>query len=89
MCVVVDDERIVLGLLEAEALAGDPATPVDQVMRSAPATLRPHLRLEEVAQHLAKHKTHHVLITTPEGRLIGVVERSDLEPGKGSETIPR
>jgi len=78
-CVVLHDDRVVLGLLAAAALDADPAATAENVMRSAPLTIRPHLTLEHAAQRLDAGPTDHALVTDADGRLIGLLRRSDLE----------
>src|SRR5713101_6814204 len=41
----VDEQRVVLGLVRAEALGVDPETPVEDVMQPSPVTFRPNLGL--------------------------------------------
>jgi CBS domain-containing protein len=77
LSVVVDDEDVVLGLLESAALDGDPDTPVEAAMRAAPTTMRPHVTLHDAAEFLTSHERQHVLITTSDGRLIGLLSRAD------------
>jgi CBS domain-containing protein len=73
VCVVVNDERVVLGLLWGEALDvdADPHTPVEEVMDCAPSTVRPHLSPEEAAEY-AKEMDG-VLVTTADGKLLGLL----------------
>jgi hypothetical protein len=40
-CVVVNDERVVLGLLRAEELGKGPEEPVERVMRPGPLIVSP------------------------------------------------
>src|SRR2546428_525262 len=42
--VVVDGDRVVLGLVDAEALTGDPTTPVERGMQPDPVSFRPDVR---------------------------------------------
>lgn len=79
LCVVVDDQGVVLGLLDDTALGGDPAAAVEDVMRSAPTTYRPHVTVEETAKRFESRKSDQVLITDSDGRLLGLVRRSDTE----------
>ena len=79
LCAVVTDEDIVLGLLRDEALDGDPETPVEQVMEPGPSTFRPSVPLEELADYLRRHEMESALITTSEGRLVGLLERAIAE----------
>jgi len=50
--IVVDADRVVLGLVNSDALAGDPAIPVEEVMDSAPVTFRPNVRAGEMPDYL-------------------------------------
>jgi Mg/Co/Ni transporter MgtE len=79
MCVVVDDANVVLGVLDDPALNGDRPPLVEEAMRPAPSTLRPHLTLDQVAEHLKRHDREQVLITSADGELIGVLFRKDVE----------
>ena len=73
VCVVVDSERIVLGLVDVEVLTGDPATVVENIMKPDPVTFRPHLRTGELPDYVRKRQVRHVLVTTSDGVLIGLL----------------
>jgi Mg/Co/Ni transporter MgtE len=77
VCVVVNDERAVLGLLRAEQLEGDPETTVEEAMRPGPSTFRPHVPIVEMARYLIEHDLSTVPITTGDGVLVGVLRRDD------------
>jgi len=79
LCVVVNDRRIVLGLLRDEALRADPDATAEQAMEIDPSTYRPHEPLAETAHHLADAGVRRVLVTTSDGELIGVLVRDDAE----------
>lgn len=51
-CVVVNDQRVVLGLLRAEQLQRGQNEPVEQVMRPGPSTFRPHVPIEELTHFM-------------------------------------
>ena len=76
-CVVVNEERVVLGLLRADELRGDPETSVERAMRPGPSTFRPHVPIVEMARYMIEHELASVPITTGEGALIGVLRRDD------------
>jgi hypothetical protein len=76
-CVVVDDSGVVCGLLEAGALLRDHGV-VDDAMRLGPRTFRPSYRLDELRSYFERHDTPHALVTTLEGRLIGLVLRDEV-----------
>lgn len=78
-CVVVNDERVVLGLLRQEALDVDPQTPVEQVMEPGPKTYRFHVLPEKAADYLRRHEIDSVLVTTSDGELLGLLRREDVE----------
>jgi Mg/Co/Ni transporter MgtE len=76
-CAVVNDERVVLGLLrEAELQKGDDE-PVEQVMRPGPSTFRPHVPIEEMAHFMVEHDLTTSPVTSSDGRLIGILRRQD------------
>jgi|SRR5215210_2872622 len=78
-CVVVNEDRVVLGLLREEELSSDPESLVETVMRAGPATFRPHEPVEKLAQRMRKRGASSVLVTTPDGRLVGLLYRKDAE----------
>lgn len=73
VCVVVDTEHIVLGIVDVEALSGDSATVVESIMKPDPVTFRPHLRTGEIPDYVRKRQVRHVLVTTSDGVLIGLL----------------
>ncbi len=77
VCVVVNEERVVLGMLRAEQLEGDPAATVERAMRPGPSTFRPHVPIAEMARYMIEHDLASTPITTGEGVLIGVLRRED------------
>jgi CBS domain-containing protein len=94
-CVVVNQERVVLGLLRAKELDADPGLRIEQAMRPGPSTFRPHRPIEEMAEYMVEHKLENSPITTSDGRLVGLLRQTDAvakarqlveaEPGEPSE----
>ena len=76
-CVVVNRERVVLGLLRAKELEADPERPVEQAMRPGPSTFRPNVAIAEMARYMTDHKLVSSPITTSDGRLVGLLLRRD------------
>ena len=76
-CVVVNQERVVLGLLRAKELEGGPASRIEAAMRPGPSTFRPHVAIAELAHHLVDHDRENAPITTSDGRLVGLLRRGD------------
>ena len=79
LCVVLDQERIVHGLLSADDVTRSPgSTRVDEVMDPAPATRRPDTSLSKMLDRLTEEPAESVLITTGRGRLLGVLFLEDV-----------
>jgi len=76
--VVVNEERIVFGLLRAKELAGDGEKLISQAMRPGPSTFRPYVLAEEMAHHMVDHNLESSPITTSDGRLVGLLLQKDV-----------
>jgi CBS domain-containing protein len=63
----------------------DPALRAEEVMEPGPKTVRPHKSAAGVARQLAEKDLRWAVITTPEGVLIGVAARRDLEDATAAE----
>jgi Mg/Co/Ni transporter MgtE len=74
-CVVVNDARVVLGVLGREELPGDPARTAEAAMRPGPSTFRANVSVLEMAEHLVRHDVERAIVTTPDGVLLGVLTR--------------
>lgn len=75
--VVVNEERVVMGLLRSKELESDSDLLIEQAMRPGPSTFRPFVRIEEMAHCMVEHKLESTPITTSDGRLVGLLLRSD------------
>jgi len=80
LCVVVQD-GLVMGLLEDDALGGDRSRSTAEAMKPGPSTFRPSVPKEELASYLDDHDLDRTLVTTLDGRLVGLVRRADLGCG--------
>lgn len=76
-CVVVNERRVVLGLLREDHLSGDAEASAESVMELGPSTSRPHAPLFELREYFAEHDVSSATITTSDGVLLGVLRRSD------------
>ena len=76
-CVVVNEERVVFGLLPAAELEGDADASIESVMRPGPSTFRPNVPIAEMAEYMVEHDLVNCPITTLEGRLVGLLRRDD------------
>jgi CBS domain-containing protein len=77
-CVVVSQERVVLGLLRARELQADPGLPVEQAMRPGPSTYRPFVSVEEMRRIMIDRDLENSPVTTSDGKLVGLVRRQDV-----------
>ena len=77
VAVVVDGDRVVLGLLRDKELRGDPNARVEDVMVCGPSTFRPNVPIEELADYMTEHDLDTSPITTSDGKLVGVLFRED------------
>jgi CBS domain-containing protein len=75
LCPVVSDHGIVLGVVRENAWNGDLAAPVEQVMESGPATVRPSYSLDDAAEMFRKNNLHGILVTSSDGKLMGILRR--------------
>lgn len=81
--VVVNEERVVLGLIDVHALDDETAgKAVHEVMRLSPSTIRPSVSMSSLAEREGA-----ALVTSSDGRLMGVVhplaEEDADEDGQG------
>lgn len=82
-CVVVNAERVVMGLLRGKELGGDPEQTIEHAMRPGPSTFRPHVRAREMARYMIEHDLANAPITTSDGRLVGLLVREDAARAAG------
>ena len=59
--IVVDADRVVLGLVSLDVLTGELATPIENVMDSAPVTFRPNLRAGDAPDYFKKQGVRHAI----------------------------
>ncbi|MFL5894214.1 MAG: CBS domain-containing protein [Thermoleophilaceae bacterium] len=76
---VVSPGRVLLGRLRRAALEGDPEARAEDVMEPGPSTIRADSQLEPLAERMRSQDLTSLPVTDPEGRLLGVVRRDDLE----------
>jgi CBS domain-containing protein len=75
LCVVVNEEGIVLGLVEKDAWKKDSAMAVETIMDPGPTTLRPSYLVEDAVELLARQNQDGILVTSSEGKLMEVFRR--------------
>lgn len=77
VCVVVNEQQIVLGQLDSTHLDHSDKT-AEQSMDCAPRTYRLDASLESMARYMDRHKVGHILVTESDGRLVGLAKREDI-----------
>jgi CBS domain-containing protein len=75
---VLGADGVLLGVLQPTALHLPASTPVERVMITAPGTIRPDLRVEDVLRQLHDDGLDHVYVTTASGVLVGLVIPGDV-----------
>lgn len=84
-CFVVNDAGVLLGRVYRSRLAAaatkTPGTPVtaEQLMDPGPSTYRPDVTALEMAQRMKESELTNAPVTSSDGRLVGIVLRSDVE----------
>jgi Mg/Co/Ni transporter MgtE len=69
---------VLLGRLRRSRCKGKDEARVDEVMEAGPSTVRPDMDAPTLAERLSERKLTTAVVTTPEGRLLGVVIRAEL-----------
>jgi CBS domain-containing protein len=78
-CIVVNDQRVVLGRVRLEALDGDGEQTVETVMEAGPTTVRPSEPLDALIERMQKRRAASIVVSTAAGVLVGVLHRADGE----------
>ncbi|MCH8920594.1 MAG: CBS domain-containing protein [Chloroflexi bacterium] len=76
---MVNDDRVVLGRLRGKTLDADPGATLESVMESGPTTIRPDEPLEAIVERMRDQRVGSILVTTSDGRLVGILYREDAE----------
>jgi Mg/Co/Ni transporter MgtE len=76
---VLSAGRVLLGRVRRSALQGCAAhDPIEPVMEPGPSTIRPHETADELRRRLAASDVQTLVVTRPDGTLVGVVRRDDV-----------
>ena len=75
---LVVENGTLLGRLRRAALAGHPEATAESVMEPGPSTVRLDMAADELAERLDGRGLRTAVVTTPEGRLAGIVRRPEL-----------
>jgi predicted transcriptional regulator len=79
ICAVVNDEQIVVGRVRWKDLPADDDARVETFMQLGPATVQRREELPPLLDRMHKAGVKTILVTTTEGRLLGVVNRDEGE----------
>lgn len=75
--VVVNEQRVVLGLLRSKELEQDGELTMEKAMRPGPSTFRPYVSAKEMVDFMTGHKLECSPITTSDGKLVGLLYQTD------------
>ncbi len=87
-CVVVNDAGIVVGLLRRSQLESEEETIVERVMEPGPTTVRASELLADLVGRMQRARVRRILVTTPEGSLIGMLDREEAGDLVGEHSHP-
>ena len=73
ICVVLNPARVVAGRLRVDRIAADDQRTADEAMEPGPATIRAHDDLSATLVRMADRRVTVLLVTTPEGTLLGAL----------------
>ena len=85
-CIVVNEDRVVLGRLGRKAIGSDDGESVEEAMTEGPSTVRPSIGLDALLKRMQSNNLSSWLVTTPDGKLVGLVLRSQAEERLNSST---
>ena len=78
-CVVLNDHDILIGRLRKKHLSSGDERRVEQVMESGPTTVRPTESAAALVKRMQPRDIPAMLVTTSQGRFVGVARRRDLD----------
>jgi CBS domain-containing protein len=82
ICVVTNDDNIVLGLLGRRALRSNQETTVEEAMTPGPSTIRPSARLDAVSKRMHDENLTRMIVTRSDGVLLGLLRAEGVDtPG--------
>jgi CBS-domain-containing membrane protein len=70
--------RVLLGLVRGAALRDDATVAAESVMQPGPSTVRADADPHRLRERLERQHSQTAIVTDPDGRLLGVVRRTDL-----------
>jgi Mg/Co/Ni transporter MgtE len=84
---VTTERGTLLGRLRMSAMAdADADALAEALMEAGPSTVRPDVKAGELADRLEQGGLRTAIVSTPEGRLLGVARREDLDAARPLST---
>lgn len=77
--IVVNEGGVILGRVRESDLDGPPETRIEAVMEEGPTTVRPSEPLEALVERMQKQDVETIIVSTPDGVLVGILRRGDGE----------
>jgi rhodanese-related sulfurtransferase len=84
-CFVTDERGVVLGRLDASALAREDDVTAEQAMAPGPRTVRPSFELDRALDRMRTLKLTNLPVTLPDGVIVGVIAREQVERALAAE----
>ena len=78
-CFVLDAGGVVLGRIGRRAIRARGHATAEEAMTLGPSTIRPSARLEAMVERMRGQKLTSLPVTTPDGRLVGLLTLADAE----------
>jgi CBS-domain-containing membrane protein len=79
LCAVLNEHRVLLGLISTEHVESQAGSTAEEIMTSAPTTFLPNAAFEDLCEFFKAHKAETVWVTTNDGELVGLLHRVDVE----------
>jgi hypothetical protein len=55
--------------------------PIEPILEPGPSTIRPHVSVEELRDRLSASEVRTLVVTRPDGTVLGIVRREDVPAG--------
>jgi CBS domain-containing protein len=78
-CFIVGERGVVLGRIGRAAIRARADVSAEEAMTAGPSTIRPSARLRTAVERMQRQELTSLPLTTPDGRLVGVLLRDDAE----------
>ena len=83
-CFVVNNEGVLLGRIGRASIRGRQDLSAEEATTPGPSTIRPSARLDAVAERMQRQDLTSLPVTTPDGRLVGLIARDAVEQARAA-----